>query len=110
MSGFGHYDRTAAEVEDEIVTRGVLMDIDWSDRLAVKALAREAIDCTSEKRKAMLDDADETVRAKGELFALVVLMLDIMRQSAEAGVQTPDIGVWKVLGPALAEASGETLD
>jgi hypothetical protein len=104
MSGFGHYERTAAEVEDEIVTKGVLIGIDWHDRLAVKALASEAIACTQEKRRAMLNDPDNAVRAKADLFALVVLMLDIMRQSAQTGVQTPAVGVWKMLGPALAEA------
>jgi hypothetical protein len=112
MSGFGHYDRTAAELEDEIVTRGIVIGIDWNDPYAVAALAREALAGTSESRLAMLRHPDERVRAKGELFAFATLMLDIMRQSAQTGVRTPDIGVWKVLGKALAEAppsaAGET--
>lgn len=105
MSGFGHYERTALELEDEIVTRGVLMGLDWADPVQVRALASEALDCTSEQRLAMLRAHDEKVKAKGELFALSELMLDIMRQSALAGVHVPDVGVWETFSRALAEAA-----
>lgn len=108
MSGFGHYDRTAAELEDEIVTRGVLIGIDWADPTQVYALAAEALTCTSGQRLAMLHHHDEKVRAKGELFALSELMLDIMRQSAQTGVHVPDVGVWNTLGRALTAVSQHT--
>ncbi|MDR1424744.1 MAG: hypothetical protein LBI92_09130 [Azoarcus sp.] len=105
MSGFGHYDRTAAELEDEIVTCGVLIGIDWADPVQVRALANEALSCTGEQRLAMLHHHDEKVRAKGELFAFSELMLDIMRQSAQTGVHVPEVGVWNSLGHALTAAS-----
>ncbi|MDR1853770.1 MAG: hypothetical protein LBR05_02550 [Azoarcus sp.] len=105
MSGFGHYDRTAAELEDEIVTRGVLIGIDWTDPAQVRSLAAEALTCTSEQRLAMLHHHDPKVRAKGELFALSELMLDIMRQSAQTGVHVPDVGVWDAFGNALNAAA-----
>jgi len=105
MSGFGHYERTAAELEEEIVTRGMLIGIDWADPAQVRALAAEALSCASEQRLAMLHHHDEKVRAKGELFALSELMLDIMRQSAQTGVHVPDVGVWNALGNALTAAS-----
>ncbi|MDR3214340.1 MAG: hypothetical protein LBT71_10565 [Azoarcus sp.] len=110
MSGFGHYERTALELEDEIVTRGVLIGLDWSDPAQVRALAREALGCTSEQRLAMLHASDGSMKARGELFALSELMLDIMRQSALAGVQVPEMGVWRTFGRALADAAQEPAD
>ncbi|MDR1063379.1 MAG: hypothetical protein LBL48_05525 [Azoarcus sp.] len=108
MSGFGHYERTAAELENEIVTRGVLLGLDWTDQVQMRALASEALDCTSEQRLAMLRANDVRVKAKGELFALSTLMLDIMRQSAQTGVRLSDVGIWKTLACALADVSRET--
>ncbi|MDR1661863.1 MAG: hypothetical protein LBR95_05470 [Azoarcus sp.] len=105
MSGFGHYERTAAELEDEIVTRGVLLGLDWADPVQVRALAREALACAAGAPLVLLRAQDARARAKGELFALSALMLDIMRQSAQAGVHVPEVGVWKTFGRALADAS-----
>ena len=104
MSGFGHYDQTALAVEDEIVTYGVLLKIDWNDHAQVRSLAAEAVACQSENRLALLHSSDERENTKGYIFALSELMLDILRQAAEAGVEMPSVGVWRVLGPALAEA------
>ncbi|MDR1463364.1 MAG: hypothetical protein LBI68_09570 [Azoarcus sp.] len=109
MSGFGHYERTAAELEDEILTRGVLLGLDWANQIQVRALASEALDCTSGQRLAMLQSLDWRIKAKGELFALSTLMLDIMRQSAQTGVQVPDVGIWKIFARALADVSQETV-
>jgi hypothetical protein len=109
MSGFGHYEHTAAELEDEILTRGVLLGLDWTNQIQVRALASEALDCTSEQRLAMLQSLDWRTKAKGELFALSTLMLDIMRQSAQTGVQVSDVGIWKIFARALADVSQETV-
>ncbi|MDR1229455.1 MAG: hypothetical protein LBK55_10690 [Azoarcus sp.] len=108
MSGFGHYERTAAELENEIATRGVLLGLDWTDQVQMRALVSEALDCTSEQRLAMLRADDVRMKAKGELFALSTLMLDIMRQSAQTGVRLSDVGIWKTLARALADVSRET--
>ncbi|MDR2092719.1 MAG: hypothetical protein LBP58_05320 [Azoarcus sp.] len=107
MSGFGHYERTAAELENAIVTRGILLGLDWSDQVQICALASEALDCTPEKRLAMLRARDRRMRAKGELFAFSTLMLDIMRQGAQAGVRIPDMGVWQTFARALDDVSRE---
>lgn len=103
MSGFGHYARTAQQVEREMIRRGVVMGLDWTDAAEVRALAREVLSCTSACRLELLRDPDRIRRSKGELFALSELMLDTMRQSAGIGVHTSGGPVWKAFGHALYE-------
>lgn len=105
MSGFGHYARTAKEVEQEMIRRGIALGLDWSDSAALRALAREALSCTSECRLGLLRNPDYAQRGKGELFALSELMLSTMRQSAQIGVHTSGGPVWKAFGRALYEES-----
>ena len=105
MSGSGHYDRTAKEVEQEMIRRGIALGLDWSDAGALRALAREALSCTSECRLGLLRNPDYAQRGKGELFALSELMLSTMRQSAQIGVHTSGGPVWKAFGRALYEES-----
>lgn len=103
MNGFGHYDRTAQQVEREMIRRGVALGLDWTDALAMRALAHEVLSCTSACRLDMLRDPDRARRSKGELFALSELMLATMRQSAQIGVHTSGGPVWKAFGRALYE-------
>lgn len=103
MSGFGHYERTAREVEQEMVKRGIALGLDWSDAATMRALAREALECSSASRLELLRHADYAQRGKGELFALSELMLSTMRQSALIGVHTSGGQVWKAFGRALYE-------
>jgi hypothetical protein len=105
MSGFGHYDRTAAELEDELVTHGILLGLDWENPAQVRALAHEALSCTSAQRLAMLHDPNALVKAKSEIFALSEMMLDLLRQGAQTGVHVPGVGVWEIFGQALVDAS-----
>ncbi|MDR2261635.1 MAG: hypothetical protein LBE06_12055 [Azoarcus sp.] len=107
MSGFGHYERSAVELEREIVIRGIVIGLDWGESPQVRALAREALFCAPERRLAMLRNPDRKERAKGELFALSELMLDIMRQGAQAGVRVSAGKVWETFERALAAASRE---
>ncbi len=105
MSGFGHYARTAQELEREIIRRGIALGLDWSDTARLRALAREALSCTTECRLDLLRHPDHDQRRKGELFALSELMLHTMRQSALIGVHTSGGPVWKAFGRALYEES-----
>ncbi|MBN8442922.1 MAG: hypothetical protein J0M28_14655 [Thauera sp.] len=110
MSGFGHYDRTAREVEHEMIKRGIALGLDWSDAAHLRALAREALSCTPECRIGLLRHPDYAQRGKGELFALSELMLNTMRQSAQIGVHTSGGAVWKAFGRALYEESQQRGD
>ncbi|MDR3086552.1 MAG: hypothetical protein LBU45_01150 [Azoarcus sp.] len=105
MSGFGHYDRTAAEIEQAIAIRGIQIGLDWTDSVQVRALAREALDSTPEGRLAMLRNRDASVKARGTLFALSALMLDILRQSAQVGAPVSGGRIWKAFESALHESS-----
>lgn len=109
MSGFGHYARTALELEREIFKRGLMIGVDWQDPAAMRSLAHEALTCTTACRLEMLRSADRQQRGRGELFALAEMMLDTMRQSAQIGVHTQGGEVWKAFGRALYEES-ERLD
>lgn len=103
MSGFGHYSRTAQELEREIIKRGIVLGVDWEDAATVRALAREALSCTTQCRLDLLRHPDQAQRRKGELFALSELMLHTMRQSALIGIHTSGGPVWKAFGRALYE-------
>ncbi|MDR2032015.1 MAG: hypothetical protein LBP86_07150 [Azoarcus sp.] len=104
MSGFGHYERSAAELEREIVIRGIMIGLDWGNPPQIHALAREALSCSPAQRLALLRSPDRKKKAMGELFAFSALMLDIMRQGAGAGVRVPGGKVWDIFERALAAA------
>lgn len=106
MSGFGHYDRDAAELEREILKRGFLLELDWEDRSALRQLAHEALTISADDTLQMLHSAEPIQRARAELYGLAMLMLETMRQSAEIGVHTHGGPAWKAFGRALIEESG----
>lgn len=103
MSGFGHYDRDAVELEREILKRGFLLDLDWNDQATLRTLAHEALTIKPEETLQMLRSGDPRRRGRAELYALAMLMLETMRQSAEIGVHTHGGAAWKAFGRALIE-------
>ncbi len=106
MSGFEHFSRDAVELEREILTRGVLLGLDWGDEAAMRQLAREALDGGPEHIRTLLRDPNPQLRARGELFALGVLMLRLMQGSAAYGLHTHGGPAWKAFGRALIEEAG----
>ena len=104
MSGFGHYSRTADELEREILKRGIAIGIDWDDPSRMRDLARRALSCTPTCMMKLLRSPIRQEKLTGELFALSELMLVNMRQSAETGVHTHGGPAWKAFGRALYEA------
>ncbi|KON81357.1 hypothetical protein PA01_06825 [Azoarcus sp. PA01] len=106
MSGFEHFARDALELEREILKRGILLGLDWSDAAAMRQLAREALEGGAEHTNALLRAPDPQLKARGELFALAVLMLRTMTESAETGLHTHGGPAWKAFGRALIEESG----
>jgi|GEM_PF-1877256 len=106
MSGFGHYDRTVAELMKEIATCCILLELDWKDAIQVQTLVNESLRCTSEQRLAMLRALDERTKTQGKLFALLTLLLDVSRQSAQAGVLVTGSGLWQALNRAFIAAYG----
>ena len=105
MSGFENFSRDAAELERGIEMCGVALNVDWHDEKAVRALAREALQGSAHVQ-ALLRDPSASKRTRGELFALGVLMLRTMQESAEIGVMTHGGPAWKAFGRALIEESG----
>ena len=103
MSGFEHFSRDASELEREILKRGIVMGLDWSDRATVRKLARETLHGGAKHTRALLRDPSPQLRARGELFALGVLMLRVMEESADTGVHTHGGPAWKSFGSALIE-------
>ena len=103
MSGFEHFARDAFELEREILKRGILLDLDWDNRPGLRKLAREALEGGADHTQALLADPDPRLRARGELFALGVLMLRVMEESADTGVHTHGGPAWKAFGRALIE-------
>ena len=99
MSGFENYSREAAQIEHEIETKGVILDIDWNDEVQVRELARQALDC---KLCAVDCEPDEPLdRARLELFGLAQLMLTVMKESANEDIDTHGGPAWKAFARAL---------
>lgn len=44
MAGFENYGADTGEIELEIERKGIVLGVDWSDEVQVRALAREALD------------------------------------------------------------------
>lgn len=105
MSGFENFAGDAQDLERQIAHLGVAIGLDWSDHTAVRALAREALQGGADHVEALLRSSDFSVRARGELFALGVLMLRTMEDSAEQGIHTHGGPCWKAFGKALMEES-----
>lgn len=103
MSGFGHFDRTADEIEHAIFKRGIAIGLNWDDQARLHALARRALSCTPSCMAGMLRSPIRSEKLTGEFFMLSGLMLDNMRQSAEIGVHTHGGAAWKAFGQALYE-------
>ena len=113
MSGFEHFARDADQLEREILKRGILLGLAWDDQARLRALAREALEGGASHTRALLADPDPHLRARGELFALGVLMLRVMEDSAETGVHTHGGPAWKAFGRALieeAQAEGKSVN
>lgn len=106
MAGFENYDEATREIELEIERMGVALDIDWTDDAQVRALAREALEHSSDYvRRAAADPEDQRLGAKVTLFGLANLMLRTMEESAGVGIESHGGPVWKAFGRALwAEA------
>lgn len=103
MSGFEHYARDAEDLEHEIAKFGVALGIDWEHPAAVRALAREALAGGASHIEELVRSVDPGQRAKGQLFALAVMMLRTMEGSAELGIHTHGGSCWKAFGRALIE-------
>ena len=106
MAGFENYARDTAEIETEIVRKGIALGIDWSDEVAVRALAMEAINHLSDiVRQAAAEPENYELQAKAELFGLAGLMLKTMAESAGEGFESHGGPAWKSFARALwAEA------
>ena len=106
MSGFDQYARDTAEIEAEIVRKGIVLGIDWSDQGVVRALAREALDHLAEDvRIAASGPTDYQLLAKVDLFGLAGIMLKTMAKSAGQGIESHGGPAWKAFAQALwAEA------
>lgn len=108
MAGFENYTQDAAEIETELVRRGVVLGLDWSNEAEVRALAREAINHLAEDiRVSTSDPVDYQRMAKIDLFGLAGVMLKTMEESAGYGFESHGGPAWKAFAKALwAEAQG----
>ena len=107
MPGFENYAREAAEIEREIVRRGLVLGIDWTDEAQVRTLARQALACKDADNRPDCRPHDAQALARLELFGLAQLMLTVMRQSAEDDLLTHGGPAWKSFGRALWREAGK---
>ena len=105
MPSFEHYAEEARQIETEIVRHGIALGIDWDDRVAVQALAREALAYHPGDNEKVSHGDTPQWRAKLDLFGLAQLMLKVMAESADDNIETHGGDVWKAFGRALWEES-----
>lgn len=102
MSGFENHAETVAQLEREIIRRGLVLGIDWTDEGSVTALAREAMEHgRDDVRRVETGEHDPKLMAKVDLFGLAALMLRTMQESAEEGIERHGGPVWKAFARAL---------
>ena len=101
MATFEDFADEVRHIEQEIARYGIVLGIDWQDDLAVRRLAREALDFAGHDAP-----ADASGRAKLALFGLAQLMLKVMTESAGEAVEVHGGPVWKAFGRALWQESG----
>lgn len=99
MSAFENYAREAQNIEHEIMTKGVILGIDWEDDAQLRQIARQALDCHLGAVDCEPDEPGD--RARLELFALIQLMLTVMKESADDQMHTHGGPLWKRLARAL---------
>lgn len=107
MAGFENYDQGTKEIELEIERKGIVLGIDWTDEVQVRALAKEALDHSADDVKLVTSGAvDRQLLAKVDLFGLAALMLRTMAESADIGIESHGGPAWKAFAKALwAEAA-----
>jgi hypothetical protein len=101
MSGFENYAHEAEELELELTRKGVALGLDWSDPVAVRLLAREALNEKAQDLGNAMDDPLEEARI--EFFGLAQLMLKVMTESAGQDIHTHGGPTWKIFAKALWE-------
>ncbi len=102
MTGFENYTEDVKAIEREIERKGIVLGIDWTDDVQVRALAREALDhSAAEVRLAAANPSDHRLMAKVELFGLAALMLKTMEECAGIGFECHGGVAWKAFAKAL---------
>ncbi|MBL8447097.1 MAG: hypothetical protein JNJ44_06750 [Zoogloeaceae bacterium] len=99
--GIEFFARNAEDLEHEIAKLGVVLGLDWADVPALRSLAREALDGGAGHVQDLVRSPDPSRHAKGELFAIAVMMLRVLEESAEEGIPAHGGPCWKAFGKAL---------
>ena len=102
MVGFENYAKDTAEIESEIVRKGIALGLDWSNEAEVRALAHEALNHLAEGiTMSASEPVDYKRMAKIDLFGLAGIMLKTMEESADYGFQSHGGPAWKAFAKAL---------
>ncbi len=111
MVGFVNFTQDAAQIEAEIVRKGIALGIDWNDTPTVRALAHEAINHLAEETHiSSLKPVDYQQMAKIDLFGLAGVMLKMMQESAGQGILSHGGPAWKAFAQALWAEAGLRAD
>ena len=102
MSGFENYVGDMMAMELEIERKGIVLGVDWTNEVQVRALAREALDHkVADIHLSTAQQVDPLQMAKINLFGLAGLMLKTMQESAEEGFLSHGGDAWKAFARAL---------
>lgn len=106
MAGYENYDEIAKRIEHEIIVKGIVLGIDWTNESQVGALAHEALDhLADDVKRAAAGHVDYKLMAKVDLYGLAAMMLQTMKESADTGFESHGGVAWKAFAKALWKES-----
>lgn len=91
----------AHRISAELAVVFMALGLDWTDDLAMRSIAREALACHAEDISRHIDPENIEARAKQKLFGLTALMLRTMQEGAELGMHVQGSDLWKAFSKAL---------
>lgn len=103
MPASDHYAAEASQLEIEISRKGAILEINWNNDAEVHKLVKRALKTDADTLQ--LDHPANSPKgvAAMELVALCLLILKLMRDSADKGIITQGGPIWKALSRALWE-------
>ena len=101
MPASDHYAVEAAQLEIEISRKGAILGINWNNDAEVRKLARRALRSNADTLQ--LDHPANSLKgmATMELVGLSLLILKLMKDSADESIVMQGGPIWKALSHAL---------
>jgi hypothetical protein len=108
---YRNHQDVANEIEQEIIHRGALLGIDWTNEEQVAQIAYHAFFHAQDVVSHAASTPDDLhARTRAELYGLAALMLHTMEDAANGDTEIHGGMVWKAFGRALWKIAKDEAD